>query len=535
MTGSTLQHEGQRFDSSDRPITYWRYPLVALVLALAAVVGLYLDTAVAMVTIWYRSETFTHAFVVPPIALWLMWRKRRELAPMVPRASPVVLIPMVLMALFWLAGEVTAINSVTQFAFVAMLVLTVPAILGLAVANHLLFPLCFMFFAVPVGEFLTPLFMIWTADFTVMALRMSGIPVLREGLQFVIPSGNWSVVEACSGTRYLIASVTVGALFAHLNYQSTKRRVTFVLVSVLVPIVANWLRAYMIVMLGHLSGNTLAVGVDHLIYGWVFFGVVILAMFWIGSKWAEPEPKSGPMPESIQFLATSAQSSPALLSVVLVGALAIAAGPVASERLLVRNMRAEPVALGSAFRPVAGWQGTDDEPFSFRPDFKNPSAEMQSTYVSGESSVGLFVAYYRNQTFTKKLISSTNVLASSNSDDWNQLSTGVRSVALGERPGKVRTAVLRRLSATPPGRDTRLTAWQIYWIDGNLTSNDYAAKAYSAVNQILGRGDESAVIVVYTLGGSEGAATPALEKFLRENYGALDNFLQQTRDAVSGR
>ena len=46
----------------------------------------------------------------------------------------------------------------------------------------------------------------------------------------------------------------------------------------------------MIVMLGHLSGNTLAVGVDHLIYGWVFFGIVIGLMFLIGARWSEPEP-----------------------------------------------------------------------------------------------------------------------------------------------------------------------------------------------------------------------------------------------------
>ena len=43
----------------------------------------------------------------------------------------------------------------------------------------------------------------------------------------------------------------------------------------------------MIVLLGHYSGNRLAVGVDHLIYGWVFFGIVIGIMFFIGSRWAE--------------------------------------------------------------------------------------------------------------------------------------------------------------------------------------------------------------------------------------------------------
>src|SRR5256885_17154333 len=43
----------------------------------------------------------------------------------------------------------------------------------------------------------------------------------------------------------------------------------------------------MIVMIGHLSGNRLAVGIDHIIYGWIFFGVVMLLLFWVGSFWRE--------------------------------------------------------------------------------------------------------------------------------------------------------------------------------------------------------------------------------------------------------
>ena len=56
----------------------------------------------------------------------------------------------------------------------------------------------------------------------------------------------------------------------------------FVALSVIVPIVANGLRAYMIVMIAHLSDMKLALGVDHLIYGWVFFGLVMLLLFWVG-------------------------------------------------------------------------------------------------------------------------------------------------------------------------------------------------------------------------------------------------------------
>ncbi len=93
-------------------------------------------------------------------------------------------------------------------------------VFGNDVTRRILYPLAFLFFAVPAGDFLMPTLMDHTADFTVMALRLSGVPVFREGNYFTIPSGNWSVVEACSGLRYLIASITLGVLFAYLNYRA---------------------------------------------------------------------------------------------------------------------------------------------------------------------------------------------------------------------------------------------------------------------------------------------------------------------------
>ena len=83
--------------------------------------------------------------------------------------------------------------------------------MGTAMLRALAFPLSFMFFAIPFGEFLMPQLIDWTADFTIAALRLTGIPVYREANSFVIPSGHWSVVEACSGIRYLIAIHWLGA------------------------------------------------------------------------------------------------------------------------------------------------------------------------------------------------------------------------------------------------------------------------------------------------------------------------------------
>ena len=135
-------------------------------LLLAALLLVFRDTATAMVGIWTRSETFAHAFLVPPITLWLVWRRRLDLALLQPQPAPWVLLPIAAVALLWLLGELAGVNAATQFALVALIVLAVPAVFGLAVARCITFPLVFCIFPclttvlfVPVGIRLLRTFM----------------------------------------------------------------------------------------------------------------------------------------------------------------------------------------------------------------------------------------------------------------------------------------------------------------------------------------------------------------------------------------
>ena len=503
----------------------WQPALLALASVYILVLALYWQTVVAMVDIWYRSETFTHGFVVVPIVLWLVWRKRAQLAPMTPRANVYLLLPLAGIAVMWLLGDLVAVNSVTQLAVVAMLVVAVPAVLGVPVARAIAFPLAFMFFAVPIGEFVMPQLMGWTAEFTIVALRASGIPVYQEGLNFVIPSGRWSVVEACSGVRYLIASLTVGTLYAYLNYQSIRRRLMFILVAILVPVVANWMRAYMIVMLGHYSGNTIAVGVDHLIYGWVFFGVVILLMFMIGAHWAEPDPVHVARPEKQSMARESVGSS---LMVWMVGAAfaLLVSLPILAKHSLESHEVSAPakLALSDSLSPT--WQKSDAAVIHYKPHFAGASAEVERTYSGADRTVGVYLGYYRDQDYSRKLVSSNNVLVTSNDTHWRMVSQGEVSATLGGKPATLRSAHLRPLSGAVETLPERLLTWQIYWINGRWTSNDYLAKVYSAVFQLMGRGDDSAVLVVYTAADRTDGADRALGAFLADNLEAIDAALR---------
>lgn len=525
------EHEDARMTGSIRSIpAHWRRPLAALVLLQAAILAIYWHSAWGMAMIWARSDTYAHGFVVPFIALWLVWRQRAALAPMVPRPGRLAWLLMAGAAALWLVGDLVSVNAATQLALMMLIVLSVPAVLGWRITRALAFPLGFLFFAVPIGDFLMPRLMEWTADFTVLALRVSGIPVYREGLQFIIPSGTWSVVEACSGIRYLIASVTVGCLFAYLSYHSMRKRMVFIGVAIVVPLVANWLRAYLIVMLGHFSGNTIATGVDHLIYGWLFFGLVIGIMFLIGARWVDPMPPlKASVPGSLVEASYLNRWPWFALSLPFVVVLA----PHAVLAIMNLGTKTAPVQLT---RPIvaAPWHATAMPPSSWEPAFQNASAELHMGLADAQGRpLGLLVSYYRQQNYKRKLVSSENVLVRSLDPVWARVASGSANVQMQGRALRVDSAVIRQHARGMVGAGERLLAWRFYWVHGTFTASDYAGKIQGALGRISGWGDDGANIVIYTplsdAKEAEADASALLQSYLDSQGSALAQALRQTR------
>ena len=492
--------------------------VLTVVLLLAWVLVLYLPTTLSMVSIWERSETFAHGFVVFPIFLYLLWRQRDELAAVERSRYAPALLGIAAAGVVWLIGERVSAAAVSQLAMVAMIPFAVWAVLGTRVAASLCIPLAFLFFAVPFGEFLVPKLMNWTADFAVTAIRASGVPVYREGNYFMIPSGRWSVVEACSGLRYLIASFMVGSLYAYLSYRSTARRVTFIAASIVVPIIANWLRAYMIVMLGHLSSNRIAVGADHLIYGWVFFGVVMALLFWIGSRWREddlPVAATGKSAPTFPPPQPIARQWPMLLAVV---ALTAIWPPVLAY--LDRGASGKAVELGR-LDDRNGWVNVAGEVADWRPDLSGANAELRQTFERDGRSVGLHVALYRDQTRDAKAITSTNQLVRTTNENWKQVKDNTISTTIDGQPFSARTGELS-------GQRERLAVWQWFWVDGHETSSEFAAKFYQVLSVLQGRRDPVAWVLVYTPTENGTAnADATLLKFTTDMRGAIDAALRQ--------
>jgi exosortase A len=486
--------------------------LVALVMLLPLLV--FHETSLSLIDIWERSETFAHGFLIVPISLWLVWRQRAALQQLPLEPCWPALLALGACGAAWLLAELVEVGIVRQYALAAMLPLTVLAVLGRRIAKALLFPLAFILFAVPVGEGLIPPLIDLTADFTIHALRLTGIPVLRDGNSFSIPSGNWSVVEACSGLRYLISSITLGCLFAYLSYRTAWRRAAFVLASVLVPLAANGVRAYLIVIIGHLSGMTMAVGVDHLIYGWLFFGLVMLLLFWIGSFWREDHPAPGGIAQPV---------APALplpirpMAGAALAVLAVLAGwPLLAARADQSVAAPQPVQLALASPAPAG------PPFTrWEPDYAPASATLRRFYA-GQPPVGLSVLYYRDVPGGAKLISSTNRFAEFKTP-YRENHIALRDESFAGRHMAVREAML--------GVDgNRLLVWQWFWVNHNMTSSNYVGKLLQAKEKLQGgSGDGAAVMLFSPYDEDPAPARAAMRAFLDANLAPLDQALASAK------
>jgi len=511
--------------SSGRVGMTWRSATVAVALAMVWIIACMYSTAAGMAGIWARSDTFMHGFLIAPVSLWLVLRMRHRLVALEPSPSYPTLVLVAGAGLAWAMGYLAAVDVVAQFALVALLVLAVPALLGWTVARAMAFPLGFLFFMVPFGEFLLSPLMTWTANFTVAAVRASGVPVYQEGLQFVLPSGRWSVVEACSGVRYLIASVVAGSLFAYLNYRSPRRRAIFAVISVIVPIVANWLRAYMIVMLGHLSSNTLAVGVDHLVYGWLFFGVVLLLLFWVGSFWREDLDEAPPAAGAASPVRDPGgegglgRALPALAAFAAV----VAIWPLAARALVGGGTSGAP-ALATMEAPTR-WAAAPGGLTDWTPRFAGAPATSHVTYRRDADKVGLYVAYYRDQREGHKVVSAGNVLVPSDDPFYRVRDARRMTPGLARGPTEVREAIVKRADGAT------LVTWQWYWVDGHTTASDVTAKLLGLRERVTGRGDDGAIVVASVLAGTREEARPVLAAFVADAYPALERTLERTQEA----
>jgi len=328
----------------------WAPALCALGVGLLAMAAVFHAEGVAAVRVWNASTAFGHCYLVLPIALWLAWERRGALRGLVPQPLPWLALLVLPLGVVWFAAATLGIMEGRQFAVLGMVwVLTVSA-LGWRIGRAMAVPLGYLLFLVPFGAFLVPWLQEVTARFVDAGLGVLDVPHVVTATLIEIPEGDFRVAEACAGLRFLIAAIAFGALYACVIYRGAWRRALFVAVCVVVPVVANGFRALGIVLLGHLRGSAAAGAVDHVVYGWLFFSLVIVLLLLLGLPFRQDQQDFAGY-DGVPLRAVGGRGAAIGAAVVLVSALL---GPVATAALAWRAAADQARLAGASEQAAAG-------------------------------------------------------------------------------------------------------------------------------------------------------------------------------------
>jgi exosortase A len=378
----------------------WRRALIQLALVWLALIVLFATDWAAMLGQWWNSSTYNYILLVPGIVAWLGWQRCEALLAHAPQASRWGLAAVIAALLVWVLGAFAGFSLLRQAGAVALLPSTALLLLGPRAVAIQLFPLAYLAFLVPFGDELVPHLQMITADITIALVRLSAIPATIDGVFINTPAGLFEVAEACSGVKFLIAMFALGVLVSNLCFKSWRRRATFMALCLAVPILANGLRAFGIVWAAQHVGAERAAGVDHLIYGWVFFALVMAAVLAIAWRFFDrglDEPTfnlarvdSSPLLMRLE----RASLSPLAALAGLILALAVAQGWARGAEALEA-----PVPQQVFLPEVPGWQRVDYRPeVPWEPRASGAEHRLLGSYADPQGrKVDVFVAVYAAQ------------------------------------------------------------------------------------------------------------------------------------------
>ena len=473
--------------------------LLGLLLAIVAV--LTGPSFAAMAETWANTTTYTYGFLIPPIVLWLLWRERAWLraAPFAtePLALPVLLGASILLLL----GQLADIALVQQLASVALVVGSVVLVIGRAAAGRLWFPLAFLFLMIPVGDGLVAPLQDITASFAMPLLALLGIPTFRDGVFIDTPAGQFQVAEACAGLRFLIANIVLGILFAHLSFRAAWKKILFVGLCAIVPVVANGLRATGIIAVASWSDMRYAVSADHLIYGWGFFTLVMVVLLALGNWFADPLPAAA-TPVAAPRRPVHQKLSPLLALAALA---AVLAGP-AYGWLALRQESPAALNPGPVPAMIAGWSrlapATD-----WQASVTGADRLVSDSYADAGGTVDVVIGFYTHQRQGAEAVYHTN--RAFDGETWNR--ARATTVAAG---GTLPATLPAELLSGPLGA-VRL-AVTFYWVGDHFTADPHMAKLLQLWARLCGGDPAAAIIAVSTpLAEPEAAAAVRLQRFLR--------------------
>jgi exosortase len=261
-----------------RRLNWVPFSIIAVLLGV-----LYYGVIIKLVHDWYTLPDYSHGFLVPLFAAFLIWDKRKVLSatPIKQTWAGIVLV------VFSIAVLILGVYGVELFtariSFIMLLVGLIWTFFGWAMVHALRFPLLVLLLAIP---FPAIVFNQITFPLQLLASRIAsdilpllGVPTLHEGNIIKLPIMDLEVAEACSGIRSLMSLFTLAVFYGYFLERTTSRRVILALASIPIAVAANVVRIVGTGLCVQYWDPDKALGFFHEFSGWVMFVISLACLY----------------------------------------------------------------------------------------------------------------------------------------------------------------------------------------------------------------------------------------------------------------
>jgi len=263
----------------------WTIAWGPLLLVCALLIALYHAIGVKLVKDWYLLPDFSHGFLIPFFAAYLLWDKQPKLrrTPIAPSWAGSWLIVVALCEL--LIGVFGADLFLQRTSFILLVAGLVWTLTGKAILGQIKFVLFVLLLAVPLPTILynqiTFPLQLLASRFASDLLSLAQVPVLQEGNIIRLPAMPLEVAEACSGIRSLMSLFTVAVIYGYFLERVTWKRVVLALASIPIAVTANVARIFGTGLCVQYWDPVKALGFFHEFSGWLMFLVSLTCLYMV--------------------------------------------------------------------------------------------------------------------------------------------------------------------------------------------------------------------------------------------------------------
>jgi exosortase len=270
-------------DDSGVRLRRWQISWGPILLLAALLVLLYYRIGIKLVTDWYELPDFSHGFLIPFFAAYLVWDNRAKIrsTPIQPTWAGIWLVALGLFEL--LVGIFGADLFFQRTSFILLAIGVIWTLLGKQMLGRLKFVLFVLCLAIPwptilFNQITFPL-QLFASHIASVVLPVFHVPVLQEGNVINLPAMPLEVAQACSGIRSLMSLFTVAVMYGYFLERDTWRRVVLAFSSIPIAIAANVARIVGTGLCVQYWDPQKALGFFHDFQGWLMFVVSLVCLY----------------------------------------------------------------------------------------------------------------------------------------------------------------------------------------------------------------------------------------------------------------